>query len=236
MKKLMLAALLAASAVPALAQLIVVDARGGGLKPGQRIPATQAIALKEGERATLISPDGKTITLRGTFSGPASPGGSTQRDPKAALAALINTRSARSSAIGAIRAGASAAPLPDPWLVDISRPGPRCVREGEQPVWWRPEGGAEAPFTVFPVDRSWRADFTWGAGVDRMAAPRLSRLEGVNSFVIRNGDQESVIVLNVIPKDLDDDVLLAGWMIEKACIQQADALLKRLETEVAVAQ
>ena len=165
-------ALLAATvSTAALAQLVVIDARGGGLKPGQSIPATQKIALKEGERATLIGPDGKTINLRGVFSGPPSPGGSTARDPKAALAALINTRSARSSAIGAIRAGASAAPLPEPWLVDISRPGPRCVREGEQPVWWRPEAKDAAEFTVFPIDRSWRADFNWAPGMDRMPGP-----------------------------------------------------------------
>ena len=47
------------------AELIVLQARGGGLKVGQSISATEKIVLKEGERVTLIGPDGKSIKLHG---------------------------------------------------------------------------------------------------------------------------------------------------------------------------
>ena len=49
------------------AELIVLQARGGGLKVGQSVSATKKILLKEGERVTLIGPDGKSIKLRGPF-------------------------------------------------------------------------------------------------------------------------------------------------------------------------
>jgi hypothetical protein len=224
---------LAGTASAALAaNLIVVDARGGGLKPGQTIDSAKPIALKEGERATLIGPDGRTVTLRGVFSGPPMASAGDTRNPKAALAALITNRNARATAVGAIRAGANAQPLPDPWLIDISRPGPRCIREGEQQVWWRPDTAQVESFTVYPVDRSWRADFGWQEGQDRMAAPRLSRLDGANTFIIRNGDQDNAISLSVIPKGVDDPLVLSAWLVEKGCFQQADALLKTVQTEL----
>ena len=214
------------------ASLIVVDARGGGLKPGQSIDSAKPIALKEGERVTVIGPDGRTATLRGVFNGPPMGSASDTRNPKAALAALITNRNARATAVGAIRAGANAQPLPEPWLIDISRPGPRCLREGEQQVWWRPDTSQVETFTVYPVDRSWRADFGWTEGQDRMAAPRLSKLDGVNTFIVRVGDQDNAISLSIIPKGVDDPLVLSAWLVEKGCFQQADALLKQAQSEI----
>ncbi len=231
-KTLLAGAALAAPAMAIAAQLVVLDARGGNLKPGQSIDSARPIALKEGERVTVIGPDGRSVTLRGKFSGPPMQTAAAAANPRLALAALVTTRNARSSSIGAIRAGSVAAPLPDPWLIDISRPGPRCLREGETPVWWHPDSAAPKAFTVYPIDRSWRADFAWAKGVDRMPAPRLSRLDGANLFVIRMDGQDNAISLNVIPKSVDNEMVLTAWMLEKGCIQQADAYLKALQAKV----
>lgn len=229
-KALLAGAVLAAPAMALAAQLVVLDARGGGLKPGQSIDSARPIALKEGERVTVISPDGRSVTLRGAFNGPPMQTAAAAANPRLALAALVSTRNARSSSIGAIRAGSVAAPLPDPWLIDISRPGPRCLREGETPVWWHPESATAKTFTVYPIDRSWRADFAWG-GADRMPAPRLSKLDGANLFVIRMDGQDNAISLNVIPKSVDNEMVLTAWMLEKGCIQQADAYLKAFQAK-----
>lgn len=236
-RTLLLGALLALTPASAMAaRLIVVEARGGSLKPGMSVESATPVTLKVGERLTLIAPDGKTVALRGPFSGPpASRGGGAAADPRQALAALISTRNSRASSIGAVRAGAGAVKLPDPWLIDISRPGPRCLREGAAPVWWRPEGGAAQPFTVFPVDRSWRADFNWAAGQIQLKAPPLQRYDGTTMFIVRSDGQELAVGVNVIPKDIDDDLVLASWMLEKGCIPQADALLARLQTATASA-
>jgi hypothetical protein len=213
-------------------KLIVIDARSAQLKAGASIDSATVVALKEGERATLVAPDGKSVTLKGPFNGPAMPESSTAADPKAALAALVNTRDARTSSVGVIRAGADAAKLPEPWLIDMSRPGTRCLMEGQVPIWWRPETDHEDTFTVFPVDRSWRADFNWQQGQDRQNVPKIGRFEGPNTFVIRRDNQEYAITLTVIPKDIDNDLVLSSFMLEKACIQQADALLAKIKHDL----
>lgn len=213
-------------------KLVVIDARSGQIKAGSSIESLDPISLKEGERITVVAPDGKSVTLKGPFSGPPMPASSTASDPKAALAALINTRDARTSSVGVIRAGADAAKLPEPWLVDMSRPGTRCMIEGETPVWWRPETALADEFTVFPVDRSWRADFKWEKGQDRQTVPRLAKFEGPNTFVIRRDNQEYAVTITVIPKSIDNDLVLSSWMLEKACVQQADALLTKIKNEL----
>lgn len=212
------------------AKMIVIDARAGSLKPGMSVESTAALTLKEGERVTLIAPDGKTVALRGPFRGPPATRAGAVADPRQALAALVSTRNARASSIGAVRAGAGAVKLADPWLIDISRPGPRCLREGAAPVWWRPEATVSQPFVVFPIDRSWRADFIWEPGQSQLKAPRLQKLEGQTTFIVRSDGQELAIGLNIIPKDIEDELVLASWMLEKGCIPQADALLARLQS------
>lgn len=224
------------AATPAAAQLVVIDARGGGYKPGAKVSATNPISLKAGERLSLIAPDGRSVVLRGPFTGPPLARAGEARGGRQALAALIATRQARSSSIGAVRGGADAAPLPDPWLIDISRPGARCLREGETPIWWRPSSEGAQSFTVQPVDRSWRADFIWQDGQSQMRAPRLSRLDGVSLFIVRVADQDNPIGIHTIPQGDFDDIVLASWMLEKGCIQQADAYLMRLQQSAGAAE
>ena len=223
----------AASALPCLAvNLIVLEARGGGLKSGMSIDSSATLTLKEGERVTVIGPDGRSATLKGPLSGQPFASGASSVDPKQAFAALLSARDARTSSVGVIRAGSDAAKIPTPWLVDVTRPGARCLLQGEHPVWWRPDTGEADRFTVFPVDRSWSAQFAWAAGQDRQAAPPLSRFEGSNVFVIRQGEREYAINLVVIPNTLDNKLVLSAWMLEKGCTQQADALLESMRGEL----
>lgn len=215
------------------APMTVVEARGGGLRPGMRVDGASRIQLKDGERVTLIGADGRAVTLRGVYAGViAKSGGGGTQNPRAALAALISTRNDRANQVGAVRAGASAAPLSDPWLIDISRGGARCIREGERPVWWRSESAEQAAFTVYPIDRSWRADFVWAAGQDRMVAPDLAKLDGVKTFLIAVPGQDNAISINTIPKDVTDPLVLSSWMLEKACVQQADAYFRLIEKDL----
>ena len=217
------------------APLIVVDAHGGGLKKGQRIDSAQPITLKEGERVTLLSQEGKTVTLRGKFSGlpPMSAGAAT--DPTQALRALVGTRNPETGGVGAARSFSLAAPLPQPWLIDVSTPGERCLRPGQQPIWWRPEVRASQKFTLLSFDQSWRVDLEWAAGQHGIPAPPLAKFEGAAVFVIRMGEREYSITVNLVPTDLDGSTL-ASWMIEKGCIQQANALLRQMKQDQAAAK
>lgn len=230
---LFLAACLLSGAATA-ASLVVLEARGAGLKAGMRIEGTANLLLKEGERVSLIGPDGSSITRKGPFNGPvlAASSSGAGTDTKQALAALLTSRDVRSSAVGVIRSGIATVKIPEPWLLDVTRPGPRCLLEGERPVWWRPDTTNAERFSVFPVDRSWRADFVWEQGQDRQPVPALSRYDRTRLFFIKYDDQEFAISLHQIPRDLDNDLMLVSWMLEKGCLQQADALLLSLQREL----
>lgn len=232
--KVLAAGLALVLAWPALATpMIVVEARGGGLKPGIRIDSARTVKLVEGEKIVLVAPDGRMSTLRGPYSGPAVRNAGSVQNPRTALAALIATRNDRASSVGAVRSGASAAPLPEPWLIDISRGGDRCIKEGEKPVWWRPESLTEQAFSVFPVDRSWRADYVWKASTDRMTPPDIVGLDDLKTFIVRADGQEYPVRINMIPRDIDDPLVISAWMLKKACVQQADSYLRAIGKDLA---
>lgn len=214
---------------PAVATpMIVVEARGGALKPGMRIDSARPVRLAEGEKIVLVAPDGRMSTLRGPYSGPAVRNAGSVQNPRVALAALIATRNDRASSVGAVRSGANAAPLPEPWLIDISRGGDRCLKEGEKPVWWRPDSLTEKAFSVFPVDRSWRADYIWKPATDRITPPDIIGLDDLKTFIIRADGQEYPLRISMIPRDIDDPLVVTAWMLEKACVQQADSYLRAI--------
>ncbi len=214
------------------ASLVVLDARGAGLKTGMRLDSGATLNLKEGERVTVIGPDGSSVTRKGPFNGPVMEAANNTVDTKRALSALLATREIRSSAVGVVRSGIATVKIPEPWLIDVTRPGPRCLLEGERPVWWRPDAALREHFAVFPVDRSWRADFVWEQGQDRQTVPALSRFDSTKLFFIKYEEQEFAISLHIVPKDMDNGLVLASWMLEKGCLQQADALLLVLSRDV----
>lgn len=209
--------------------LVVAEVRGLAIKPGTRIDSAAPMMLKAGERLVTLAPDGRVSVVRGPYQGPAFRGEGPVQDPRLALAALISTRNDRANSVGAVRSGANAAKLPEPWLIDVSRPGERCIREGDQPVWWRPDTGSASQFTVYPVDRSWRAEFRWSPDQQSILARDLVRLDGMKMLVVRTGSQERPIRLHVIPGTIEDPLVLSAWMLEKACVQQADALLRQIQ-------
>ena len=223
------AMLLPASAMAT--QLVVIDSYGTDMKPGAVLDGSKPIILADGQKLTLIGPDGRTVTLTGKFSGLAMAASTLATDPKQALAALISTRNARSNTIAAIRSGATAAALPDPWLIDISRPGQRCVREGEPQVWWRPATDVAEDFSVFPLDKSWTAALSWDEGTDRMEAPQLWRFDTESLYIVKTGPQEDAITVNIIPQSVGGELMMTAWMLEKGCTQQADAFLRRIGQE-----
>ena len=211
------------------ANLIVMEARGAGLKVGQSIDSTQPLVLKEGERVTLIGPDGNKLALRGPFNAAPLPKTAAALDPKQALAALVANRDARTSTAGVIRAGGTAAKLPEPWLLDVSRPGVRCLQQGTRPVFWRPDARQKTRLVVSPADRSFRAEFDWPQGVDRLQMPESSRFETQNLLRVELDGQEFAIGLSEIPASIDNPMVLFAWMSDKACLQQADALLVQVK-------
>jgi hypothetical protein len=209
--------------------LIVMDVRGFKAKVGSSIDSEKPLQLEEGDRITLIRSDGVAVTLRGPYNQPPMPKKSSQTDPKIALAALVTTRDARTNSVGTIRAGKDARPLPSPWLIDVTRPGIRCLQQDTQPVFWRPESDREVQFKIIPADRSYQVDTMWPAKEMYFKSDKIQFLNAQQYLTVTIEEEDFNIQISEIPKEIPEGLLLTGWMIEKGCVQQADALIKQLQ-------
>jgi hypothetical protein len=207
--------------------MVVVAARGIGLKPGTKIDAAQPLVLAEGQHVTLIAMNGVTLKLDGPYNRPpsASGGGS---DLSAALKALVTQQEARTAEVGVTRSGTAIAKLPDPWLLDVSRTGNVCLLEGQPVVMWRPSSAETADLTVMPADRSWKAEATWPAGSERLLASPALEIHGDAIYLIAfDGGEDSAVTFNRVPRDLETVPMQAAWLAHQGCEAQAEALLQQ---------
>lgn len=210
-------------------QFVVVDARGVAFKPGQTLTADTVVELKDGERLRVLGLDGRSIDLRGPRQGPlVAAAAALPVDRRQALSALITNRNARIGSAGLVRSGAAGLPVPGPWSIDISRAGTRCARVGERPVLWHPSPYDARISVIYPADRSWRADLGWSQGQSQLLMPELSPLDRPTTLIIGSDRDEKAITLLVVPASLNDPWLLVAWMLDRGCLQQADAMLRHL--------
>src|SRR5882672_30328 len=181
------------------ADLVVIEARSIALRPGQTVDSTKPLVLKEGQHVTLISPTGATIKLDGPYEKAPDADQSRAVPVANALALLVTQRQPRIGEVGTTRGNAPSV-LPDPWVLDASRAGTVCLREGTDAVLWRADSAKDTELTVAPADRSWKAQTHWSAGADRIMvqAPVLIH-GGVTYLVTLNGAQTAMKVENVPP-------------------------------------
>lgn len=210
------------------AQLVVMEARGTGLKSGAMVDSEQVLELKEGERLVLIGPDGRSVTLRGPFRDKPVKDAPALQDRSKNLTALLSSRDARTSAVGVVRAGAQMAAIPDPWLLDVAESGRRCLPSAGAAMLWREDKAAQETVGISPADRSWRIDIDWPAGQDRVALPDNLGISGLASLVVIRKTKETNLSLSSVPVEIPDPLLIASWMVHKGCAQQSDALLRQL--------
>jgi hypothetical protein len=209
--------------------LIVMDARGVKVKVGSSIDSDKPLKLEDGERITFIRADGVTTTLRGPFNDVPLQKKSTASDPKQALAALVSTRDAKTNSVGVIRAGTDAKPISKYWLIDVTRPGVRCLEKSRQPIFWRPDATKESSFRIVPADGSYQFDRLWPVNQNEFNTGKVTFTRTDNLITAIVDSQEFNISIIEIPEEISGGLLLAGYMLEKGCIQQADALLKQLQ-------
>jgi hypothetical protein len=222
----LLAAALVAPMAASAEDMVVVNARGIGLKPGTKLDAAKPLVLAEGQHVTLVAINGVTLKLDGPFNKPpgqASGSGTTT----VALGALVTQQGPRTVEVGVTRAGGTVSRLPDPWVLDVSRTGTVCLLDGRAAVFWRPSPAKPALFSLMPADRSWKAEATWPAGAERLPATGdlVVRPDSV-FFVSFDGGEESAITVNNVPANLDSDPMRAGWLADQGCEAQAEALLR----------
>jgi hypothetical protein len=214
---------LAATAGAQAAQYIVVEARGVALAVGSVVDPTKPLVLKQGQHLTLISDTGQTIKLDGPFE--KAPVAAQGVQLAAAFGSLVTNQNGRTGEIGTTR-GTNVAHLPAPWLIDATRSGTVCLREGDAPVLWRPAASVQADVVVMAADRSWKAEANWPRGMDRLDVKPDMGVHGNASYFISVNGSEQAISVSTVPRALANDQMRAAWMIQKGCNQQAEALMR----------
>ena len=208
------------------AVLVVAEARGIALKPGATLDSTKPLTLKQGQHVTLISETGSTLKLDGPYDRPPVAGGAGGGvGLNQTMAALVTQRTARAGEFGVTR-GTVLADLPDPWVLDATHSGNVCVLENGTPTFWRPDNKAAATLAVAPVDRSWNAKAQWPVGQDRIAVTTDVPMKAGETYVVTFNGTESAVTLVQVPATLTNVDMRAGWMANRRCEQQAQALLK----------
>lgn len=205
--------------------LVVAEARGIALKPGATLDSTKALTLKQGQHVTLISETGSTIKLDGPYDRPPVAGASGGVGLNQTLAALVTQRQARAGEFGVTR-GTVLADLPDPWLLDATHSGSFCVLENGTPIFWRPDSKSAARLEVAPADHSWNAKAQWPAGQDRLAVTTDVPMRAGQTYIVTFSGTESAVTMIQLPASLTNTDMKAGWMANRRCEQQAQALLK----------
>lgn len=220
------AALLLAAPLAGANELVVLDAKGVDLAPGAKLDGTAKLTLAAGARLTLVAADGRTIKLKGPYDDSPAPGQAEQANMGDALKNLMSQRGSGTAQLGVVRAGGEGADLPEPWVVDVARSGPRCLPANVAPVLWGPRFGEATELKIEPADRSWRAKGSWPINQDRLALPPGIPISDGTTYQVDVGGNPAAIVVFRIPAALADPVAQAAWMLEKGCEDQVRALAR----------
>ncbi len=219
---------LLAIAAPAAAKvdMVVMEARGVKLQPGQVVDGSANLTLAEGQQVSLMTQDGKVVKLRGPYDKAPAPGEAATANVQLALQLLVTQESARERA-GVIRGGPGMVVPPDPWLVDVGSSGLRCLLADSTITLWRSDAGATQQTEVAPNDRSWKADVEWKSGSDRLPLPHNVPVRRRTPYVVKLGGKEVNITLVSLPASLTNDAMRASYMMENGCDAQAKALFAK---------
>ena len=209
------------------AELVVVEARGLTLKPGQTVDETQKITLQKGDELTLVDESGAVIKLRGPYDGPPTAGTSSGVDVSNVVAAL--STGGTQAAMGVVRAKVENVTLPDPWVIDVTHSGKACIRPGTSVVFWREQSAGPTKLRIMPVDRTWRAEAEWPAGTSELTAPTMFPITDRQTYVFDLGGQTATVTLVHVPASLGTDRMRAAWMLQKNCLNQTKALIATLK-------
>ncbi|HET7085990.1 MAG TPA: hypothetical protein VFI23_14530 [Rhizomicrobium sp.] len=218
-------ALLGGTCAAQAADLVVLEARGVSLRPGQTVDSAKPLSLKQGQHVTLITPAGATLKLDGPYD--KAPGSDQARGVPVtnALSQLVAQRQARIGEVGTTR-GTTVVVLPDPWVLDASRAGTVCLRDGSEAVLWRADAAREAVLSLAPADRSWRTEAHWPAGADRITVPPPAIIKSGATYLVSLNGVQSAMKVEGMPANLANDAVRAAWLADKDCEAQARALLR----------
>ncbi len=229
-----LALLAATSGAARAGELVVIASTDTDIELGSVLDGTRAIEVADGNSVTLISSDGRTLKLRGPYSGAPDPapnnggaGGATLLD---ALSDIVKPTGNDVSTAGIMRSSLYAPR--EPWVIDSGQSGAHCVRTGHPALLWRPIaiGATSAALEADAGQTSGQAGVTWQDGSYTAPWPAELPLADGATYRLEFAITGTIRRLSIhqVPGELASDVSRAVWMHQKGCTAQAKALLGTL--------
>ena len=219
------------------AELVVFETHDTSLRSGQLIDGNDLIQLEAGQKITLISMDGKLLTLTGPFNGAAAPrlkqggggvldalqGLTSERDKDRTVLGVARKPGFGKDAIGPV-AGETVA-LPGPWMVDITSPGDWCYRNGDTIELWRPEERQAGSVALTTLDETWEAIVEWPSGSRTISLSSDVPIKDNAKIWFTVDGKDTLIAFRAVPAGMPTREAKAAWMAAKNCVQQARVLV-----------
>jgi hypothetical protein len=215
-----LAALIAAAAMPAVANVLVVRAAGpsaGAYPPGRSLPDNARLTLRAGDTLVVLGAGG-TRTFRGP--GVFSPGIAAQAGGPTYAA---NGQRAR---IGAVRGAGIVPHSPTIWHVDVTQSGPFCLTSTSNVMLWRPDASGPLTLTIAGPSGQTRTA-RWANGRATLAWPANLPIVNGGSYTIQQSGVAvpTQIVFHTLAPEPHDLQSVAAGLIANGCQGQLDVLV-----------
>lgn len=210
-------------ATAARADMVVIKASGPGVTLGQVVPVGAALTLPANSRATLVASDGRSVSLKGPFSGVVEEAKAAGGEHKtiSTLAALLAANGTDSSSLLALRDGSSQR---SPYSIDPEAKV-HCQVSFEQPVLERDMGSSKDNLTISAATGA-KASLVWPDFETTLNWPKSVPLQD-GDYVIRLASMSVPLplIVHAVPADVKGLPAIAAWMSEHGCAKQAIRVL-----------
>lgn len=221
LRRLVLAAAVAAIAIPAAANVLVVRASGpsaGAYPAGRSLPDNARIALRAGDTLVILAGNG-TRTFRGP--GTFSPSATVQAGTR-----MIAASDGRRARIGAVRSAGLVPQSPTIWHVDVTQSSTFCLADPRNVMLWRPDASAPETLTISGPGGLSRT-VPWRAGQPTVAWPADAPIAngGAYSLALRGVAVPTRITFRTLASEPTDVQAVAAALISNGCQEQLDLLV-----------
>jgi len=211
-------ALLAAAAMPAAANVLVVRSTGpsaAAYPPGRSLPDNVRLTLRAGD-AVIVLAAGGTRTFRGP--GVFAP---------SAAAAPAQVGDGHRARIGAVRSAGIVPHSPTIWHVDVTQSGTFCLSSASHVMLWRPDTSSPATLTISGASGAPRT-MRWAAGQATAAWPVALPITNGSSFNIAQSGVAvpTQITFRMLAHEPADMQSVAQALIANGCQGQLDVLVE----------
>ncbi len=219
-------------------QIVVLEAEPATstLRTGAILDGNQEITVPPGTSVVLMDEVGRVVTVTGPYRG--IPGGAERKDGPGALkrVATAMLTADLTEIVGGVRAAGEAgklAPL-DPWFLDVTSNGTKCVRAGSGIVLWRPVPRRDTEIAITALAGGTEAKIAWPKGEATVAWPKEVPARDNAVFLLQLQDPRTSrkIRLRIIAAAASSDADDLLGLLDSGCAAQARILLASLAGHV----